>query len=142
MRREGLDLLWWWPLLLMLAGCTASPLRPWQQPIEVRVPDPPVARDEWVGTWSLPLDRHPRLQSAEVGQVIVEGIWTVHFGFTPDDAAWLSALELEHGELRLSWNGFQLSGGSIGGYVMGLGSKQQAERALPQLPVVEPAATR
>ena len=126
----------------MLAGCTTSPLRPGQQPIEVRVPDPPVARNEWVDTWSLPLSHNPRLQSAEVGQVVVDGIWTVHFRFTPDDAAWLATLEREHGELRLTWHGYQLNGGSVGGYVMGLGDKRRAEWALPQLPVVEPAATR
>lgn len=141
MRSEGLDLRCW-PLLLLLAGCATSPPRPGQQPIEVRVPDPPVARGEWVDTWSLPLAHHPRLQSAEVGQVVVEAIWTVHFRFTPDDAAWLADLERQHGQLRLTWNGYQLAGGSVGGYVMGLGSRQKAESALPQLPVLEPAAAR
>ncbi|HZN41212.1 MAG TPA: hypothetical protein VFD82_20570 [Planctomycetota bacterium] len=84
--------------------------------------------------WSAPLDRCPRVTHARLGQVVVEGIWTVYFDFDRADAEWFDGLRREHRDYRLMWNGFRLITDGRSGYIMNMGGKQNAERALAQPP--------
>lgn len=115
-----------------LAACAATPEAASPR-ILVQVLQP--GADEFdEDPWSAPLDRHPRVTHARLGQVVVEGIWTVSFEFDRADAEWLDGLRREHRDYRVTWNGFRLITDGRSGYIMNMGGKHDAERALTQPP--------
>ena len=117
---------------LLVIGACATTHAPGPTPILVQVLEP--GRDAFDDdAWSAPLDRHPRLRSARLGEVVVAGVWTVHYELDAEDAAWLEQLRRKHGQYRVTWDGLVLNGGGSG-YIMHMNGKEHAEQVLAQPP--------
>ncbi|HEX6810669.1 MAG TPA: hypothetical protein VF384_03505 [Planctomycetota bacterium] len=121
------------PFLAACAAPSASP-SPSSPLIDVQLPLAASAENTQI-QWAVPLDRHPRLRTARVGQVPVPGTWTAYVEFDRADGNWLHALHGEHGNVRVTWAGFELITDGRKGYIEDGGSQERAEEALTQLPM-------
>jgi hypothetical protein len=82
-----------------------------------------------------PLPRGIEFAEAFVGEVIVSGIWTVHFAIAREDAEWLRQLWREHGDFSLRWGSYEMISSATTGYVKNVPDQAAAEALLAELPV-------
>jgi hypothetical protein len=131
---SGMRAAWSIPLPAALVACASAAAAGDAEPTPILVQVLRPGADPFdADAWSPPLDRHPRVVAARLGQVIVAGIWTVRFELAAEDGAWLDGLSREHGEYRMTWDGLVLNGGRTG-YIMHMQGKSHAERVLASPP--------